>query len=331
MFLDLLRVAPYVPTAMLDQTSTNSGYVVATKIATCHANKFSEATDAADASYFTTGRKIRLIEADPSNPAAPSTHDDTVASQTGNTITLTDGFAGFDNTKRYLVVFDTYSDSIAAQQSAFVYQADDADGMISDARAPFQYTTPPVSLGTANSASDELWLPADNTFGDGIGLDVGTEVACNRLAINAEDYGHAIAAPYLDVTEMSGATATGTWLMVEMRPIWLTAEQDGLFVTRTLKVSPYVKSSDGASASVRVSLTRYPVVDDTLNDATLGLLVSSATFTVTSTTYAVPTAQNLTISGIKSANSGVAYLVIECTVKARTKGLAICQESARTA
>jgi hypothetical protein len=255
--LDVLRVAQYVPTAQVDDTATNSGYVIATKIATCYAHKFSESSESADASYFTAGMAIRFIEIDPSDPASPSTHDDIVASQSGNTITLTTGFAAFDNAKKYKIVYDVYGDSIAAQQAGYVYQADDADGMIADTRAPFQYTNPPLIRGTANSAGDPVELPANNTFGDGIGRDVGTDASLNRLLNNLLDYKCMLSQPYLGIEMNGDAAAAGEYLLCECTPIWLTAETNNSQHTRKLKVAPMFKSTSALTTiGVRVTVTR---------------------------------------------------------------------------
>lgn len=326
MFLDVNRSAQYVPAAQLDDTATNSGYVVGTKVATCYAHRYSESSEAADASYFTAGRKVRLIEIDPTDPAAPSTHDDTVASQTGNTVTLTDGFAGFDNTKLYKLVFDTYGDSTATQQSSFVYQADDTDAMIEDTRAPFNYTQGPLIVGTANSPTDLVELPANNTFGDGVGRDVFTEVACNRLLNQMLDLGCTMSLPSLGFNEMTGSIGV-TWRLVDIRAIWLSAEELSAGCSRTLLVSPRMKSTSGTS-NVRVSLVRHRPNATLLTNVNRGTILSDATFSTSSSTYVVPTAQSLVIRGVKNYN-GFAYLLLECSAAASTTGLSICQESSR--
>lgn len=333
MFRDLLRVAPYVPTATVDDTSTNSGYVVGTKVLTLYAHKHSKSSESADASHFTSGMKVKLVQIDPSDPAAAATHDDTVASQTGNTVTLTTGYAGFDNAKRYKLVFDGYSDSIAAQQASYAYQADDADGMIADTRAPFQYVAYgesvwPPSIATSDTAGEDIELPANDLYGDGVGFDVGTAGSVNRLVNNLFDYKTAHSFPRLHLTELSGASSTGTYYLVDYFPINLGWERLHTVVNRKLIVSPIMKSSDGGSATVRVTLCRNRPQGTDLDDVGFGALYAQATFTTTSTTYAVQTAQELTIGNIPDS-FGTAYVLVECTLKARTYGLAVCQEGER--
>lgn len=328
---DVLRVAAYVPSAQLDEAATNAGYIVGTKVATCKPHAFSESTEAADATNFPAGTAVRFVERDPADPAAPSTHDDAVAAQSGNTITLTLGFAAFDNTKKYNVMFDTFGNGTAAQQ-ALAYQADDADGLIEDTRAPFEYVAGFASLPyTANSAGDEVELPANITFADSTGRDVATDVAVNRLINNLIDYKTAHVRPFLTNNEMSGAAATGTYLLVHVRPINLTADMIAMtqHVNRALKVAPMMKSSDGSSASVRVSLVRYMPNDDTLNDVNRGNTLAEAVFTTTNPTLATMAAVDLPIGRIKTP-AGNCFLLIECTVKARCRGLGICQEGPRT-
>jgi hypothetical protein len=331
LFFPNFRIALYAPAAQLDDTSTNAGYVVATKTLTCYPHAFSESSEAADASWFSATRAVRILEMDPSDPAAPSSHDDIVASQTGNAIVLTTGFAAFDNTKRYVVVFDDYTDSIAAQQAGFSYQADDADAKIQDARAPFQYSVAALPPGTytANAAGDSVVLPPNASYGDGVGRDVAFDRLANNLARNLIDYKTAHCSPNLSPTEMSGAAVTGTWRLVEIRPIHLTADRlPHPSCKRALQVAPYMKSSDGTSASVRVTLSTNAPLADSLNDVDRGPVLADATFTTTGG-YDVATPQSLDISNHKQA-TGVAYLLIECSVKARTRGLAVCQEGPRT-
>jgi hypothetical protein len=331
LLLPLLRVGPYVPAAQLDDTSANAGLDAATKkIATCYAHKYSETSEAVDASYMSVGRKIRLIEKDPVDPTTPSTWDDTVAAQSGNTVTLTTGFAAFDNTKKYDIVWDTYGDAIANQQT-FAYQADDADGMIFDARAPYQYVSgTSYPSFTANTAGDAVELPANITFGDAVGLDVATQTAINRLINNLIDFKTAHCEPWVTNAEIAPTKLSGSavYELVECRPINLTS--DNLLSTpkRSLTVAPLLRSSDGTSASVRITLVKQPPGDNTTSDVNRGGVLAEAVFTTTSTTLAIGTPATLNIGTLKDLN-GNAFLLVELTLKARFRGLAQCQEGPR--
>lgn len=334
MLLELQRYGEYVPTAQVDDTAANSGYIDGTKTLTCYAHKHSESYHAADASYFTAGRKVRIVEIDPADPAAPASWDRVVDTQTGNTIVLTVALSSpaWDTAKRYRVIWDDYPDTIGNQQT-FSYQADDADGKIADSRVPFQYAVgfPALTITayTANSAADPVELMPTSSYGDGVGLDVGTQAAVARLINNMLDYKTAVSTPYLQNTELSGAAATGTWLLVLVLPISLTQEILTTTVNRVLSVAPHFKSSDGASASVRITLARQFPAPDSVNDIDRGVVIEDVTFTTTSTTYATPAAQDIPIGNLKRAD-GTAYLLVELTLKARCMGVAKAQEGPRT-
>ena len=336
---DAIRVAPFCPSAQFDDTAPASGYVIATRVITCYAHKFSESADAADASYFTTGRAVRILQIDPADPAASSTHDDTVASQTGNTITLTTGFAAYNSSLRYTITFDTYGDIIANQQ-AFSFQADDTDGKVVDARVPFQYCAIDLNLPlsyTANSSSDPVSLPGNNTYGDGVAWDVGTGVQVQRLINNLLDYKLTHSMPYLQ-TAVNGAAVVMfgqinvAYTLVDIRPINLTLDGLSVAVGRVLSVAPFMRSGDGSSVTVRVSLVPRRPSSATINNVDRGAVYSQAVFASTSTTWGIATAQDLNIGRIKDIN-GNCYLIIECsgsaTGVAECRGLGKCQEGPR--
>jgi hypothetical protein len=334
---DVLRVAKYVPCAQVDDTATNSGLDAGTStIFTCYAHKHSESTESADASYFTAGRKIRIIEIDPSDPAAPVSWDRIVDSQTGNTVTVTVaiGSPAWDTAKKYRIVFDDYTDALAEQQAGFTFIADDADALVADARVPYEYAIAPHlqfpynSSYTHNAAADPVELPASAPLAEGAGLDIGHMAALNRLANNLIDYKTARSLPQVTQTEMSGAAATGTWLLCDVRPINLSPDQNSLLLYRKLYVAPHYKSTDGTSASVRISLVRKMPADDSVNDVTRDNLIADTTFTTTTSTYATPSSVGLNIGNIKD-QYGNAFLLIELSIKARCMGLGYCQEGAR--
>jgi hypothetical protein len=336
MLREVSRLGMLAPAAQFDHTATNAGYVVATKVCTLLQNAHSETADALDdGAYFPAGSAVRILEIDPANPAAPSTHDDIVASRSGNTVTLTTGFAGWDNTKRYRLIYDDYGDAITAQRAAYAFQADATDGQVASLRQPYEYILPYFFVSgqptfTANTSTDMVELPADSSYGDGVGRDVGHEVAINRLINNLIDYKTAHSMPQLYSTELSGSAATGDFYLVSCRVVNFGSERRSGPTTRVLSLAPHFKSSDGASASVRVSLCRSRPTGDDRNDINLGFILRQATFTTTSTTYATPTAVDIDISNIPDPNIGRAYLVIECSVKARTYGVAIAQEGPRS-
>ena len=88
LLLPVNRIAAYVPCADVDDTAAGSGYNAGTKVLTLYAHRYSESSEDADAPHFAATYKVRIVERDPADPTAPLTWDDTVASQTGNTVTL---------------------------------------------------------------------------------------------------------------------------------------------------------------------------------------------------------------------------------------------------
>jgi hypothetical protein len=331
MFLEQDRIAQYVPCAQVDDTQANGGYNAGTKVLTCYAHRHSESGEAADASWFPAGSLVRVIEIDPVDPAAPATWDNGVVSQTGNTITLTLALTGWDAALKYRVVSDSYGDASATQQTAYAYQADDADGLVADARLPYQYAfgiTDTTTI-TENSASDQLELPPDGSFGDGIGRDVGHEAALNRLCNGVIDRKSAHSSPVVQNTVMAGTGVSGTYKLVAVRPIYLGGDVLTTSVTRSVSVSAWFRSSDGTSSTVRLTLARECPSDDTdLNDIDRGQFYDDESFTTSSTSWTAGTAANLS-AAVKNID-GMAYLLVECTVKAETRGACKVQVGPRS-
>ncbi len=337
LFMDVNRTTMYVPSAQVDDTAASSGYVAGTKTLTCYAHKYSESSEAVDASYFPAGTKYRVIEIDPENAGIPLYWDDVVFSQTGNTIVGTATLTGWDTALKYRVVFDDYADAIAGQQ-VYCYQADDADGMIADTRSPFRYASGQVdaSAYTANAATDPVELPPNLSYGDGVGRDVGHEIAINRLANNLIDYKTARSSPFLSDAVMTtgGATMTTQFMLVEVRPIFLTCEvlTSTAGQMRNVTVAPWLRSSNGTPQSVRVTIAKTPPYSATNLDVDRGPFYDAMTFETSSTTWATGTPQTISLQNLKDghlAPSGVVYLLIEITRLAETRGLALCQEGPR--
>jgi hypothetical protein len=152
MFLDTQRGEIYAPSAQVDDTAANAGYNVGTKTLTCYAEKFShnititvnwgthtksiDITEDADATHFDAGDKVFVYELDTTSGL---TWEDTVVSQTGNTITLTTGLAGWDAAKKYCVTYQRIS-QVQASQLEVVYQADATDKLAEDEEVAWHYS-----------------------------------------------------------------------------------------------------------------------------------------------------------------------------------------------
>lgn len=348
MFYDLLNVGPMVPSAQVDDTASNGGLSsfggVGSSLLTCYAHKHSRPSAALDASNMAAGYVVRITEIDPTDPAAPLTWVRTVLSQTGNTIALTSGLSSpaWDATKKYRVTWATF-DAVGGDQQGHTYQADDATAMISTLRVPFQYTANTVikeptaeEPGLPNSEDRALELPPNNSYGDTVAFDVGTQGACNRLINGLFDYRTCRSNPILFRTavEVSG-DITHDYKLVMVVPIWLTADGLSNSVKRNLYVAPLWKSLGGASVNGRITLSRSLPKGDELTSVTRFAPYGEATFTTTSTSYTTPTAVAIDIGGNRDSN-GAAYLYFEMQVPtaagseiAMTYGIGTCYEGPR--
>ncbi len=332
LFLDVNRLTAYVPCAQVDDTAATGGYVTATQTLTVYAHKHSEATEAVDASRFANGMFVRVIEIDPSDPAAPQSWDVSVtATPVGNTIIVHPDLTGWNSARKYRVIFGNYA-SVPATQQAYCYQADDADGLIGDVRAPYEYG---IGGGdgsyTAWAATDPVELVPNASYGDAVGRDVGHEVALMRLVNNLIDYKTGHQAPVLATAVMTpnfaAAPVGSTHQLMMAYPIHLSAEILHNDVWRRLWVAPFMRSTDGLTASCRVSLCRNPPTDTDKFNVSRGGIYSEATFTRSSTTFATA-AENALVCNMKGFNS-IAWIVIECTSNCETWGLGKCAEGPR--
>lgn len=331
---DTERWAEYAPCAQVDETATNAGYDVATKVLTCYTHKHSEAAEAVDLSRFTNGDKVRIVEIDPADPAAPLTWDDTLAgTPTSTTARVTTGLGGWDNTKRYRVIFDDYADAVTLQRRKS-FQADDVDALVQDLRAPYEYGlgggVVPVTLA---SGADMIELPPNLAYGDGRGRDTGHETALIRLVNNLHDYTSSHQMPMLSPAVINAGGGGGfsghTWLMVMCKPIYLGEVILLNDIARYLNVAPYFRSSDGSSASTRITLAQRPPLGESYFDVDRGPQGTYAewTFTTTSTSFAHGAVGQLDCR--MKNNDGSAWLLVEISEKAETWGVSRCWEGPR--
>lgn len=322
-------IAVYGPCAQVDDTAATSGYVAGTKVLTCYAHEHSEATDVADATRFVAGDNVKVLEIDPSVPGSALSWSDTVASQTGNTITLTTGLAGWDTTKKYRVIFDTYGTSTTTQK-AYCYQADDADGLVENtvqAYAFGYFGSSQVHLQTASTGQEVPARYATDAYGDGKSLDVGYERDAARLVNNLINYKTAPQQPTA-YSETYGYSGAGTWQLVECTPIFLGMGGLVAGLTRLMSVAPRLRSTTGGTASVRVTLSRRRPSGASRDDVVRVGPYVSATFSTTSTTASISTANTLDISHCKLTDTllgGVNWLYVEVNSIAEYHGMARCK------
>lgn len=325
-FLDIDRIAPYSPCAEVDETSGgNGGYNGGTKVLTCKAHAHSESSAVADATRFEVGDKITVIEVCPADPTAPTSWNDTVAGQTGNTITLTTGLAGYDTSGAtiYRVISQTYSDAVATQQTD-VYQADDADGRIEDSGNPYLYgATSPASAFTTEAHTALPEFHSTTAYGDGKPRDTGYERGFTRMIENLIDHKTAIQSPMLEATARSPSAASSTvYELHSITPIFLNATDFPHGMDRFLYVAPFFRSTDGTSTTLRVSLCSKPPVANSLTNVPMQGIYDQVSFTTSSTTFSIPADLGLDLRCKRG--DGIAFLVIEYLDKCQTRGLAEC-------
>lgn len=318
----------YVPSADIDDTADSggfsSGYNSSTKTLRCYAHRFSESSESSDATHLLPGDKVRIMERDPLDPSDPDYWDDTVASQSGDDVTLTTGLSSpaWDADKFYRVTYQPWDSVVSAQQSK-TFQADDADGLILDDADPFLYAaTGADATYTANSSTEIEIVPAA-VYADGFGRDVGHDAALIRAADYYVDYKSALHQPMLFNT-WAGNTTTGAgdYKLIGYWPLFMSFELGSNAIYRLLTVAPWARSTDGTSTKIRVSLCRLSLNDTTLVNVNRGAVFGSVEWTgITSTTGAIQTASAAINVNVKDLFGG-AYLVLECGLKCETLGLA---------
>jgi hypothetical protein len=290
LFLDVHRGNPYAPSAEVDEGQANAGYDVATKTLTCFAHKYSHSItitynkgrgtltrgigEPADATNFPAGSNVLVVEMDPADPTTPLYWEDTVASQTGDAITLTDGLAGWDPTKKYRLTFQKYSQVATAQQT-FSYQADQSDMMVEDTVYPFHYAqTQEIYWYTRNSGTEKAELIPTMTAGDGRALDVGTDRAITTSVTQYIDRKSRHQSPVLWGTE--GAFAAGTSTVIMCGLVFLGTDHSTATITRGLTVAPYMRVNSGGTGTLKVTISRFPPIGGAGFDA--GTLTDNARF-----------------------------------------------------
>lgn len=322
MLFDRIRVGRMVPAAQVDDRATNGGYNAFTNTLTCYAHRFSSAFSSRDAQNMYAGAFVRIVEVDPADPTAPLSWDREVSSQSGNTVTLTSALSSpsWDSSKKYRIIWDDFADADGDQQP-YVFQADNADGLVQDLRDPYEYTSntglkdsldPP---GLPNHENNDVELIPTGTYGDGVGFDVGSHSAANRLINNLVDYKTALSTPMVFKAPMTvlGDT-THEWNLVLWVPIFLGSDRLPTTVRRKLSVSLTWLSSTGDEVQARFSLCQYPPSGSSNAPITRSLpYVETSTFTTTSTTYTTPDAVTLNVGGVQDFQ-GVAYLLLEMKV-----------------
>lgn len=332
--------ALYAPSANVDSTVSSGGfsggYNSGTSTLRFEAHAYSNAAEDADATHFDANDVVDIFERDAEDPTAPISWQRTIQSQSGNDITFTSGLSSpaWDPTKKYVVTFANYGDSVATQKT-HVFQADDTSGLIESATIPYLYGSGSADTADANdSAAPEL--PADRIYADGAGRCVYGDTQAIRLVDNFIDYNSQQRDSYIfqgvqnneDFATGSGYKLVGFW------PVFLSHELLSSSVWRYITSAPMACSIDGTSTKVRVRLRSTRPTETTLyNPTPVGDFATAEWTGITSTTMTTLTPQTtLTVNvknGVFSSLFGVAYVTLEIGYKCSTFGLAHWSVGAR--
>ena len=340
-----LQGATYAPSADIDSSYSAAGYTAGYNASLpaiyCRASQYSQSVEyyvngypvlddeAADATHFDVGDVVEIVQRDPYNTASPLSWQRTVTGQSGNAITLSSALTGFDTALAYSVTFAGYADATAEQRANHVYQADNVDNLILNTYAnEYAYTSGTTDLAYEANTITEIELPITARQVDGAARDVWTDAALARLVDNLHDYKTAAQGARFFPQSIANQLTTGsTFVLAAQWPVFFSLEQLTTAVQRLVSVAPMFKAASG-SATCRVSLSRSPVVSSSSVDVTIPSPFSFVDFTTSSTSYVIPTAQNL-VENVKHPTSGGAWLQIQLGPRAVIVGLARLVEGIR--
>jgi hypothetical protein len=326
------RSGAYCPAAEIDRTYTSgaftTGYDAAGFKVKLQANRHSMSTDpiTTDRGHFAVGDQVVFVEIDPSNPASPTTVNDAIAAVSTNEVTLTTGSASLVGTTKMRMISRYYTTATSTQK-VDTYQADDADELIQNAAAPYQYaiTGLPPGFDTTTIASDpttDLYSRhATLAYGDGAPLHIGDEDDLVRATNNFIHVKSALIRPQIYEELVVSGTGAG-WFFLDEIPLHL-GPQKLAGMTRYLKIAPFCRIDTAGSAQIRVRLSRMGAFGDTNNGVNILSPYREVTFTVDSTTWGTEDEQLISIDPIPA--DGNVYLVVEGEESIEYRGMGYLQ------
>jgi hypothetical protein len=327
------RSSSYCPCAEVDMTYTSgaftNGYDDANKKLHFQANRHSNSDDSptTDIGSFAVNDEITIVEIDPATAASPRSWDRTITAVATNEITFSGGsLTGYTSAEKYRILSRYYTTAVATQKTD-TYQADDADELIQNVAAPYQYgiwfIPPGSTLTNSNPETDLPSRHATLAYADGAPLDTGYEDDLIRAQNNFIHCKSALVAPQLFDEACIVAAGSGFYLIDEI-PIFV-GKQKLVGTQRLLTIAPFARINTAGSKSLRVRLSRNGAAGDTNNGATTSSPYNEVTFTLASTTWGTSTAQTLSISPLAYGGSGVCYLIVEAEPTVEYRGMAQLQ------
>jgi len=244
----------------------------------------------------------------------------------------------WDSAKKYRVVPQKWSQVQASQQS-WSHQADEADHMIEDVEVAYHFAASEEQTSFAQNDGTEQgeYLP-NICYGDGRPYDPAHDDGLINTINAYQDRKSAHQSPFLWNTVATAQDIDTNTLFAG--PIFLGMDLLSGVVSRTLTVAPFFRSETGASASVRVTLSRvkpqtliastsaFPGLNSFKDPAYKDAYSQTAWWTTTSTTWQTGSDATLTVD-VKDSATGIVWLVIEGKGKAECRGLAKCIEGSR--
>jgi hypothetical protein len=356
LFLDVHRGELYCPSAQIDDTANTGGFTAgydsgSNTIRTI-SHQFShvltlpthrsrgggslDITEALDASNFSVGDHILIIEIDPDDETAPLYWETTVDSVSGTDIAVSADLSGFDTSKRYRVTYQKLSQVTTTQQD-YAYQASDTTLLIENLDPPDHFSSTLERFGfTPNTGDEQGEIIPEMLFGDGRAWDVGTDRALINSYTRYLD-GKSCKQNPIMWTQSEFGTSNPTYVVCWMGPVFFGTEQLSSTIRRVLRIAPLMRSNTGGTTGyIRATLSRIPpqpapAISPSLQ-ATAGVRFldhySQAEWTTTSSTYALGTEAELEI-GVKDQTTGIAWLVIERKGTAEVRGIGKFIESER--
>jgi len=305
---ELERSAAFAPVANIDSTYTSgaftAGYDGTGGIIKVEQHAYSLSSEDKDVTYYEAGDKVRVIERNPATAASPQSWDTEVYSvDTANDeITLYDLLTGFDTSKRYMIISDTYADTVTAQK-AESYFADITDDKIDGTDRSKMFRS--LKAGTAlitqtGTSSGQYEFPPINDQWSGPGRPLHAAIY-RTLETNFNQFIGIRSAPenpglcWPGNLSPAGFNKNGFYGMV-----WVVYFPIGHYgETRNISVGPRMRSSSvGVTVNLKVRSSAYAPTrassSGTFGDAKT-IMKQEVTFSTTSTSFTNVTSQLLPI------------------------------------